>query len=399
MRRSAIERWRDAAKAEDYEKKIAQSCAFDGAVDGVKAQGRKHAGSAQHATTEFSVIIPTFNRVETLSLCLDALAHQKFAAEKFEVIVVDDGSRDETAAFCRAYDGPFRFHYLRQTNAGAGAARRRGVQHSAGKLLLLINDDTLADSELLSVHFEAQERYPNERQAVLGDFRFPEAANDRALTRFLSANPFLFPQAQLERGIHWDYMKFVTCNISVRRDAVVGVGSFDPAFRLAEDSELGLRLSRRGYFVRYVPEARATHWHLPFTVSDLVKRAEAYGATFLQLLRKHPGLLGDGSTPYGWLDAEFAEKWREKLAAKQDEVADAEAAIAKYDSVNFTEFDRLSADGKSLAEDLMRMFARVVPEVYWQHFYSSLIAAWEAETRHTGPASRQKVSVQRDVFL
>lgn len=390
----------ESAKAEEYEKKIAQWCAFDGAGERANGGGPKRGQTTERPSTELSVIIPTFNRVQTLSLCLDALAKQTFATEKFEAIVVDDGSHDETAAFCRAYDAPFQFHYLRQTNAGAGAARRRGVQHAAGKLLLLINDDTIADLELMSVHFEAHERHPNERQAVLGDFRFPEAAKERALTRFLSMSPFLFPQAQLERGIHWDYMKFVTCNISVRRDAVVGVGSFDPAFRLAEDSELGLRLSRRGYFVRYVPEARATHWHLPFTVADLVKRAEAYGSTFLQLLRKHPGLLGDGSTPCGWLDAEFADRWREKLGAKRDEVGEAEAALAKYDCVNFGEFDRAASDGKSLSDDLIRMFARAVPEVYWQHFYSSLLAAWEDEMRHGGgPASRQKASAERDVFL
>jgi GT2 family glycosyltransferase len=84
----------------------------------------------------------------------------------------------------------------------------------------------------------------------------------------------------------------VTCNWSVKRDAVPAAGSFDARFRVAEDSDLGLRLSRKGFCVRYVPEAQAIHQHLPFTIPDLMRRAAAYGANQLAFLRKHPALLG-----------------------------------------------------------------------------------------------------------
>jgi glycosyltransferase involved in cell wall biosynthesis/tetratricopeptide (TPR) repeat protein len=387
-------------KACDYEAKVTQSCALDRRPDSIAVKrdairNRRAPG----IEPKFSVIVPTFNRRQTLALCLDALGRQAFPTSQFEVIVVDDGSSDGTAAFCRSFSAPFPVQYLRQTNAGAGAARRRGVQHARGKLLLLINDDTIAEPNLLAVHLEAHEKHPDERQAVLGDFRFPAAAMDRALTRFLTESPFLFPQAKLERGIHWDYTKFVTCNTSVRRDAVVGVGSFDPDFRIAEDSELGLRLSRRGYFVRYVPEARTHHWHLPFTVPDLVRRAKAYGTMQLQFLRKHPGLLGDGSTHYGWLDQRFANECRERLAKQRDEIHDAEEAITKYDDISFAEFDKLTPDGRALSEDVMRLFRRVVPEVYWHHFYQSLLEAWNNEARLAQRGFTQRASVEHDVFL
>ena len=71
----------------------------------------------------------------------------------------------------------------------------------------------------------------------------------------------------------------------VKREAVLDAGSFDSRFRVAEDSDLGLRLSRKGYYVRYVPEARAIDQHLPFTIPDLIRRAELYGETQLALLR------------------------------------------------------------------------------------------------------------------
>ncbi len=391
----------DASKAKEYEEKVAQSCALD------RQAGRNGAGKRAAATPPraranelvFSVIVPTFNRQPTLALCLDALAEQTFSADRFEVIVVDDGSSDGTPAFCRGYDSPLSLVYLRQTNAGAGAARRRGVQHARGNFLLLINDDTIAAPDLLDVHCHSHERHTGERQAVLGDFQFPESGMDRALTRFLMESPFLFPQAKLHPGIHWDYTKFVTCNLSVSRDAVAGVGSFDPDFRVAEDSELGLRLSRRGYFVRYVPEARAAHRHLPFGVPDLVRRAKAYGAIQLPFLRKHPGLLGDGSTQYGWLDQKFVDEWRERVDRQRAEILDAESAIAKYDDVPFSEFSKIASDGRALGDEVMRMFRRVVPEVYWHHFFESLLGAIEKEARVPPHVRQQRNAAQRDAFL
>jgi glycosyltransferase involved in cell wall biosynthesis len=390
----------DDVKASDYEERVRQSCAFDNEWRASTKKQRTRASGRSAAPPQFSVILPTYNRANILRECLEALERQTLAPENFEVIVVDDGSSDATGAICRDYQSTLALQYLRQTNAGAGAARRRGVQHSRGKFLLFINDDTIASPDLLTVHAATHERHAEERQAVLGDFRFPEAANSRALTRFLSRSPFLFPQGTLAPGVHWDYSKFVTCNASVRRDAVVGVGSFDPEFRIAEDSELGLRLSRRGYFVRYVPEARATHQHFPFTVADLVRRAKAYGEVQIRFLRTHPGLLGDGTTSYGWLDRKFADEWRARLEPQQKEIREAEEAITKFDAIDFAEFERASANGEALAADVMKMFRRVVPEVYWHHFYSSAVRAWDEEQHNALAHTGSKVATTvRDVYL
>lgn len=68
------------------------------------------------------MIIPTYNRHLVLTECLDALARQAVRPETFEVIVVDDGSTDETEQFCRSFQPNYSFQYLRQLNAGAGAA-------------------------------------------------------------------------------------------------------------------------------------------------------------------------------------------------------------------------------------------------------------------------------------
>src|ERR1700690_4104679 len=109
--------------------------------------------------------------------------------DMFEVIVVDDGSTDETEQFCRNFRPDYSFQYLRQLNAGAGAARRRGVQHARGECLLLFNDDTISAPDLLAEHWKAHQTRADVRQCVLGDFRLPPEAQHRALTRFLTQTP------------------------------------------------------------------------------------------------------------------------------------------------------------------------------------------------------------------
>src|SRR5262249_48649467 len=90
----------------------------------------------------FSVIVPTFDRLPILQKCLAALQAQTLSPSDFEVLVIDDGSTDGTEEAMRRFRAPFRFQYLRQRNAGTGAARHNGVAHAKGVYLLLMNDDT-----------------------------------------------------------------------------------------------------------------------------------------------------------------------------------------------------------------------------------------------------------------
>jgi O-antigen biosynthesis protein len=350
-------------------------------------------------TPSLSVIVPTYNRRGVLAACLDALAHQSVAPETYEVIVVDDGSSDETEQFCRTFRPNCSFQYLRQLNAGAGAARRRGVQHARGEYLVLLNDDTICAPDLLAQHQKAHEDRSQERQAVLGDFRFPAAAQDRALTRFLTESPFFFPQATLRAGTYWEYTYMVTCNLSVKRDAVLAAGSFDPHFRVAEDSDLGLRLSRRGFGVRYVPEAQAIHQHLPFTVADLIRRAGVYGETQLPFLRKHPALLGDGATFFGMLDQAAADKWRALISERKQEINDLAAMLTRIDSVDFAPFFTMKKGQGTVADEITKLFRRAAPDVYWYYFFSGLLRAWESEKLHPSIAALRAAHPSDEAYI
>jgi len=329
-----------------------------------------------------SVVIPTYDRQVTLAACLAALNDQSLSRSEFEVIVADDGSSDGTEAFCRSFDPGYSFHYFRQANAGAGAARRLGVQHARGEFLLLINDDTIASPDLLSKHLHEQKKHHREKLAVLGDFRYPPAASERALTYFLTRHPFLFPQVSLKEGVHSHSAYFVTCNMSVRRDAVLAAGSFDSRFRVAEDTDLGIRLMRNGFRVLYVPGALATHEHLPFTIGHLLRRAELYAPAQLLLFRKHPELLGDGAGPFGRLDEESMRMLRAFVGRREREIEEAVRALEKFDSLDFKPFFTRLVANRPAAEDVMEGFDKAIPQVYFFYLYRSFLKAWDEEQTH-----------------
>ncbi len=369
----------DAPTAADYHQKAARHL-WNKTAPSAKNRdvARPSANLANHRPL-FSVTIPTCNRQPILKKCLQALERQSISSHEFEIIVVDDGSSDSTEAFCKNFNPQFEFHYMRQLNAGAGAARRRAVRHARGTFLLFLNDDSIACPDLLQAHKNAHFDSPCDRAAVLGQFQLPPEASNRALTRFLGISPFLFPQNSLRPGKYWEYTYFITCNLSIDREAVLAVGSFDPQLRVAEDSDLGLRLGRKGFCVRYVPEAIATHQHLPFTVADLIRRAEAYGPTQLALLRKHPALLGDGTSPFGMLDAEAAKTWHSIIDGRSQEIEATVKQLERIDALDFSPFLTMSAGEKTAADEIIALFRRAVPDVYWYYFFGSLLAAWNQE--------------------
>jgi GT2 family glycosyltransferase/SAM-dependent methyltransferase len=329
------------------------------------------------AAPEISVVLPTYNRGDVLRLCLAALAFQSLPAERWEAVVVDDGATDDTAAICRERF-PFHLRYAAQANRGAGAARQKGVELARGELLLLCNDDTMATSHLLVEHLDLHRRRGQEKIAVLGEFRHSRDANQRALSLFVSTTSFFFPQSTLKTDESYDQAYFATCNLSVRRDAVLAAGNFDPQFRVAEDTELGARLVRRGWRVIYHPPAVAVHEHAHFSSGDLLRRAQAYGAANWALFAKHPALLGQGAGPFGRLTPQDQVRIETQVQQYRAAVADGLAALQALDQLDFRLLFRDQANGRHAAEELMRKVAQIVPIVYWHYLFQEFLAQWRA---------------------
>jgi hypothetical protein len=158
---------------------------------------------------------------------------------------------------------------------------------------------------------------------------------------------------------------------------------FDPRFRVAEDTELGVRLRQQGYSVLCVPQAKATHQHLDFTIGDLVRRSQVYGRTQLQLLRKHPQLLGDGTGPFGRLMEADIEKIRVDVARRESEVKDARRALEKFDAMDFAPFHSRKSGERTAADEVMTLFGAAVPALFWFYLFESFLQAWGEERMQT----------------
>jgi len=319
----------------------------------------------------FSLIVPTFNRLPILKKCLAALQGQNISPALFEVIVIDDGSSDGTEDFVRGYRPVFHLQYVRQSNSGTGAARRNGVQHARGEYLLLMNDDTICDPNLLDEHIKAHQTYSPGSWAVLGNFEYPAEARRRALTYFLRDRSFMFPQVDMTDGCPYPYSHFITCNLSVRHEAVLRAGSFDSTYKLSEDTELGIRLFEMGYGVIYHSAAHAWHDHLPYHVSNLIRRARVYGADYFYMFRNHPRVMREWAMPISLEDMgeRDATKLRQYLDRNRTEVEAAASAMARWDVVDF---EPVLADPRE-AEHVLSLFQQAVPAVHWFYLFESML--------------------------
>lgn len=233
-----------------------------------------------------SVVIPTYNRRDVIVRCLEHLEAQTIGADALDVIVIDDGSPDDTVATLRARTEPF-FDYtvLEQKNSGPGAARNLGLEQVRGPHTLFINDDTLLAPNAIEEHLRIHAAHP--MSMVLGTFVFVEGFLHTPLGRLLTEVPLLFSYPLFDDGDLLSANLGATCNLSVDSAAAKTVG-FDPWFDFpaVEDVDFTLRLEEAGYQLRYCASAEAEHDH-HLTVAGIMRTAliRGLGTARLELKR------------------------------------------------------------------------------------------------------------------
>lgn len=244
---------------------------------------------------DFSVVIPTYNRMDTLPEVLDALEAQEGAPD-FEIIVVDDGSTDGTAEFLERR--PFRLpaEFLSQENAGPALARNRGVEAARGRRVAFLGDDTVPSSGWLREHARAAEEHaadPDGDEPLLGVIGYtgwhPRMRLDPFL-RYINEHGLQFGYALIEDPEDVPFNFLYTSNLSLPRRALLEE-PFDLSFPYAawEDTELGYRLKKRGLRLVYRPAATVAHDH-PTTLGRFQQRQEKAGYSAVVFYRLHPEL-------------------------------------------------------------------------------------------------------------
>ena len=226
-----------------------------------------------------SIVIPTYNRRQRLARVLDALDAQTTSPDAFEVVVIDDGSSDDTGSWLEKQQRRYGLRVIRQANAGPARARNAGVKAATGELLLFLDDDVEPLPALVAEHLLSHEREAD--VVVMGPLG--------SLPHY--AQPWVaWEQAKLEeqyaamkRG-DWEptFRQFWTGNASVERKYVVEAGGFNTEFLRAEDVELAYRLHGRGLKFRFNAEARGLH-HAERSLASWEHAQRSYGELEVQI--------------------------------------------------------------------------------------------------------------------
>ncbi len=211
--------------------------------------------------TFLSVVIPTFNRKDSLRLTLDGLARQTYPQDCFEVVVVSDGSTDGTVDFLAAYAAPYALRPLTQSNAGPARARNRGVQEATGDVIVFLDDDVEPVPDFLALH--AARHIGSDETVVIAPMLPDPALHGREPAWIAWEHAMLEKQYTAWRTGEWGGCgphHFYSGNSSLRRAHLIAVGGFDEQFPRQEDVELAFRLEReRGVRFVYEPAARGLH--------------------------------------------------------------------------------------------------------------------------------------------
>lgn len=216
---------------------------------------------------DLTIVIPTHNRAGLLRRCLAAIAPCR--GEGVELVVVDDGSTDETPTVLEeAYAQGLVDQVLRNPVArGPATARNRGWRAGRGKIIAFTDDDCETGSGWARVLLEALRGADAQIAGVGGVVR---PARTGLISDYMTLHRILEPPRSLS------YL--VTANSAFRRSALEQIGGFDEAVSTpgGEDPGLCMALRRLGYRFRFVPEAVVTH-HYRESPWDFLKTFYRYG--------------------------------------------------------------------------------------------------------------------------
>lgn len=235
-----------------------------------------------------SVIIPTYNRQAILEKCLRAIEFQRFhpnsSITNYEVIVVDDGSTDNTVAWLQQHQEEFpHVKLLQQDHLGPAAARNLGLAEAMGDTIVFIDSDLVVTENFLQAHIDGLQEAQRQRN------------NDRLFTygRVINTSKFDHPTSEPYKVTDFSAAFFATGNVAIARKWLDQAGPFDSQFHLYgwEDLEMGVRLKQLGLKLVKCPQAVGYHLQSPFSldrIPQLVDREIQRGRMGVLFYQKHP---------------------------------------------------------------------------------------------------------------
>lgn len=274
----------------------------------MELQSSSNESAGLRSPPRVSVVVPSYNRSALLGRCLSSLEAQTLAKQAYEVIVVDDGSVDDTPDVCAEFirKATMGLVYVRGSHRGPAAARNLGISRARAGIVAFIDDDCTAARDWL--------------EQISAPFHHEHLAGvEGKVVRHPDCTPFTHFVENLNGG------QFLTANMAYRLEALEAVHGFDETYlhAAAEDWDLAFRVLDHGGTILFRPEAVVVHVPIPATGRQIMERArDRWSASILY--RRHPqrwkattGRTMSRSFAEGIFMGPFIEvrKWREYFAS------------------------------------------------------------------------------------
>jgi len=204
----------------------------------------------------FSIVVPTYNRPARLGACLSAFSRLDYPRDRFEVVVVDDGSPTPMDSVVEPFCSQLNVTLLHQQNAGPAAARNTGALKATGELIAFTDDDCMVSPDWLSGLAAHLIESPN---AMVGGRSLNALPNNLYSTASQALIDYLYSYYSDPKK----EMFFASNNIAMAKSNYLAVGGFDTSFPLAaaEDRELCDRWQQKGLLMKYASDVTIRHAH------------------------------------------------------------------------------------------------------------------------------------------
>lgn len=231
---------------------------------------------------KYSVIVPVFNRPDEVAELLESLTMQSFT--DFEVIIVEDGSKEPCETVCKQYEKQLDIKYFIKENSGPGQSRNYGAARSEGEYLLILDSDVVLPAGYIAAIDEELQREPAD--AFGGPDRAHESFTDTqkaisySMTSFFTTGGIRGGKKKLDKFYPRSF------NMGIRRDVYARLGGFSK-MRFGEDIDFSIRIFKAGCSCRLFPEAWV--WHKRRTdFRKFFRQVYNSGIARINLYKKYP---------------------------------------------------------------------------------------------------------------
>ena len=214
-----------------------------------------------------SVIVPLYNRLPVFKKTLMSLCEQAVPPEAVKIVVVDDCSTDMPEQYVRNQMKKYRnIKYIRhEKNMGLAESRNTGLREIDRGVVLFLDADIVADSQLLRIHCETHSRYSGENVAIVSNIRYPdEFILGSNFSKYVQSRELGSRPDRERKSLNYSNLQprfFAGGATSVSMDAISKVGMFNKNYKLygGEDIEYGARLVDAGVRIMYCDQALVYH--------------------------------------------------------------------------------------------------------------------------------------------